>query len=1003
VRTFLIADIRGYTRYTLQHGDEAAARLSSRFAGLADEVVTAHTGSIVETRGDEVMAVFSSPRQGLLAGAELQERAALESEVIPAGVGLDSGEAVALGHGFRGAALNLAARLCAIAKPGETLASEGVIHLARRTPGLAFQDIGLVELKGFADPVKVVRVLRESPDRVNGELGAADDAATSAVTLDSESQPEAGFLGARPAGPLVARTKEIATLEGLIDAASSGQGALVSISGEPGVGKTRLSQSVTLAAGSRGFVVATGRCYEPQQAVPFYPFREIIATAFSGAPETVRAAAPTRWAYLTRLLPELPVPAPPPAATSHEEQQRLYAAVTGFILAVAEVAPVGLFLDDLHWADTSSIELLQHLARQTRGHRVLLQGTFRDTDVSREHALQRALVDLAREHLLTRIPLGPMTGSETADLVAAVLGGRPDREVVDFIFARTDGNPFFVEELAQELQQRGDLLEHDRVWTLREASGIEVPENIRLVIGQRLARLSVSTQAVLTEASVLGQSFSFDELLGVTRRGEDELDEALQEAEAAGLVKFLRDDRYIFNHALTQQALYFELSPRSRRRLHLAAGEVIEAQGEAAHARRAAEMAWHFAEAGDPRSFTYALLAGDHAEAIWAHDDARVQFTQALKQAESSGDGEQQALVRERLGGLGTATIRYREALESLELAASLYRGLGRPTAEARVVAQIGRVHVADRSLASGIRRLEGAIADIKEADPAATAGLHSSLGRLLLASARYEEAGEAAREALSLLESAGVESGVNAEAMITHGASLTMEGDWSGGESILVAAVTAADRYGDLFSACRGRQHLASVRLGQQRFQESAELLGHALRLAERMANPRQTANALFGSGLTSFLEGHDEDEAARRSLQVMLDLGGFWFAFLTYAGLSLWLSPERWEAMPSTLRRCVELSESLEVTQARERLWEAETRLAAGQSPDALRLIETLLADSAIGREQTWPADVLRARCLAAEGRAEDARQVVKRGLERSRTQNLSIRIWEWESVQA
>ena len=167
VRTFLIADIRGYTTFTLERGDEAAARLTAHFAELAQEVVAARGGQVIELRGDEALAVFSSPRQALRAAADLQQRTGQETMAdtflpLKLGIGLDAGEAIPVEGGYRGTALNLAARLCALAGPGEVLSSEAVTHLARKVEGLEYAERGLVELKGFSDPVKVIQVLPET-------------------------------------------------------------------------------------------------------------------------------------------------------------------------------------------------------------------------------------------------------------------------------------------------------------------------------------------------------------------------------------------------------------------------------------------------------------------------------------------------------------------------------------------------------------------------------------------------------------------------------------------------------------------------------------------------------------------------------------------------------------------------------------------------------------------------------------------------------------------------
>jgi class 3 adenylate cyclase/tetratricopeptide (TPR) repeat protein len=904
VRTFLITDIRGYTAYTVEHGDEAAAQLAERFASIVGVVVSAHEGSVVETRGDEVMAVFSSPRQGLAAGVELQRRIQDGSEAIPAGIGVDSGEAIPVGSGYRGAALNLAARLCAIAQAGEVLTTDGVVHLARRTPGILYEERGMAQLKGFADPVRVVRVVREtdvaapSPDR----------------SSSTETQPEpatqlkaaAGYLGARPAGGLVARVAELTALRDLLKHSQAGSGAVAILSGEPGIGKTRLAQALTLEAGDAGILVATGRCYEPQAAVPFYTFRELMATLYHAAPAATRAQVPHEWPFLSRILPDRAIPAADPAPTSHEEQQRLFAAVTGFVIAVSDQAPVAMFIDDLQWADPSSLQLTQHLARQTLGHPIFILGTYRDTDVDRNHPLQRAVVDLSREHILNRFTLRELTFGETAELVTDLLGSEASPEVVDLVYRRTDGSPFFVEELVKELRERTDIAHENGEWRIQERSSFDVPETVRMVIGQRLARLTVATQAILTEASVLGQTFDFDELRGVTDRSEEDLDEALDEATDAGLVKFLKGDRYTFNHGLTQQALYAELSPRRKRRLHQSAGEVVESMGEAVQTRRLAELAWHFQEAGDPRALDYSLRAGDQAQSLWALAEAKTHYDSALELAEESGSEADRARVRECLGGLATALIAYPEALASLEEAAAIYGRDGNLEAVARVVAQIGRVHNAAGSIGEGIVRLSQAVPALESASGPARAELHSSLARLLFVS-DYASAAEHAQLAIDLLSGDEEPGGLRAEALVTCGASLAMMGHPARGEEYIRDGIAAARGAGDLFSDCRGSMHLAMLQVRRGDLDAALEALGRAVGLASQMANPRQVANALMALAFTEWLKGF-ESEAAAEALVIMRALGGYWFQPVSYSGIDI--SDAALPAMPIDLRQCLEIA---------------------------------------------------------------------------------------------
>src|SRR5688500_4949212 len=185
IHTFLIADVRGYTLFTQERGDEAAAKLAAKFAGVAREGVEGRGGSVIELRGDEALAVFTSARQAIRAALDLQERCVAESIadpelLLPGGLGRDAGEAVPVETGFRGGALSLAARLCGHAGPGEVLASREVTHLARRMDGVRYEDRGSLQLKGLTEPVPIVRISSELIDTTAPFVGMTrpQDAAT---------------------------------------------------------------------------------------------------------------------------------------------------------------------------------------------------------------------------------------------------------------------------------------------------------------------------------------------------------------------------------------------------------------------------------------------------------------------------------------------------------------------------------------------------------------------------------------------------------------------------------------------------------------------------------------------------------------------------------------------------------------------------------------------------------------------------------------------------------
>lgn len=450
--TFLIADVRGYTRFTVEHGDEAAAALTTKFASIVREGVRLGGGTLVSQRGDEAVAMFRSASEAVRTAAALQMRICQEADPslpLKVGIGLDAGEVVKVGAYYRGGAINLTARLCSLAGPGEVLASEGVVHLARTVEGLQFVERGMVPLKGFPDPVEVVQVTQAGagPERPEEARDGAPERRPQAPPV-----PIGNFLGALPPSPLVSREDELERLRFAVETVETGTGQLVLLAGETGIGKTRLAQEAALLARDHGFVVATGRCYERCHALALYPFVEALMHALVAAPSTLQFQARRRWPALHRLLDEQMSAPGETVGTGLEEEHRLFRAVTEFLAAIAGDRPVALLLDDLHWADEASLALLQHLARHTRAHRVLLVGTYRDVELDQQHPVRRAVRDLTREHLVERITLGRLPVEGTAAMVADVIAETEGiSEFAEFVHRRTKGNPYFIDTMLQAL------------------------------------------------------------------------------------------------------------------------------------------------------------------------------------------------------------------------------------------------------------------------------------------------------------------------------------------------------------------------------------------------------------------------------------------------------------------------------------------------------------------------------------------------------------------------
>jgi class 3 adenylate cyclase/tetratricopeptide (TPR) repeat protein len=884
IHTFLIADLRGYTRFTLEQGDEAAASLSAQFAALARQVVEARGGKVIELRGDEVLAVFSSARQALRASVELQQQMGearqADPTLPPVGIGLDAGEAVPVEDGYRGAALNLAARLCSLAGPGEVLVSETVVHLARKVDGLTYTERGAVQLKGFADAVRVVQVH-------SAEVSVAVPAPTylpisqpSRIPSTSEPDPApiGGFLGALPDSPLVARDEELSQVLAALDQVAAGDGKVVLLAGEPGVGKTRLAQEVTLVARNRCWFLATGRCYQAQQSVAYYPFLEALSTAFRGAPAAFQAEVLQRWPDLLRLLPDQNMPQMfvPPQHGVYNEQQRLFWAISGFVLALAREAPVVIALDDLQWADEASLALLEHLARQTHSASVLILGAYRDVEVHRRHPLEATLRTLGREHLVERVAVRRMSKEGTAALIAATMDQMASAELADVVHERTEGNPFFTQEVLRVLAERREVRWEGDRWERSTVEDIAVPESIRSAIGERVARLDSTTQEILSEASVLGHMFSFADLRRMSKHHEEAIEGALGEAIEAGLVRERGRDGYAFHHVLIQQALYAELSARRRQRLHHAAGEAIEQLP--GHDQRAAELVWHFLE-GDAaeRALPYALQAGDQAEKVYAHGEAQHHYQTALELAREIADPKGEAQAREQLGKILNIQARYDEAFAMLDEAAALFEGAGDIDAMLRVTALLGNVYTRLPTTEVGVARLETLVArfsstQAKQEHARGLAMLWTTLARLYYTYADRPNDGIDASERAVEFARATADPKLIAQAEMRRGTALIELGRYEEGIQAIESALPMLEAGADLSGLCAAYSNLNGAYFSRGELEKERRSIEQGLLAAERLGDPAARADLGWQRGAHAYLVG--EWRQARADLEAALAL---------------------------------------------------------------------------------------------------------------------------------
>ena len=487
----------------------------------------------------------------------------------------------------------------------------------------------------------ILKMLAKAPEERPASAGAVRQAlatvsaqAPAVVERGEEGNP----LDRLASGVFVGRERELEELRTSVDAARAGQGQLVLLAGEPGIGKTRTASELGTYARLRGFQVLWGRCHETGGAPAYWPWVQIIRTYLHDRdPRNVRSEMGTGAADIAQLvsevrerLPDLPAL---PALEPEQARFRLFDSITAFLRNATAHQPLVLVLDDLHWADAPSLLLLQFLAREMGSARLLVIGTYRDIELGREHALFQTLGDLTREPVTRRFLLRGLTEREVARYIEMTAGLAPPADLVAAVYRETEGNPFYVGEVVHLLVAEGRLEAPEG----RAGWKVGVPQSVREVIGRRLHCLSADCNRVLTVAAALGRDFGLDTIQPLSAVAAERLLELLDEAIAARIVSKVAEavGRYRFSHALVRDTLYEELGAAQRVRLHRQIGEVLEALHGAKPERHLAELAYHFAQAAEDgrdagKAIAYARRAADRALAQLAYEEGARQYQAAL-------------------------------------------------------------------------------------------------------------------------------------------------------------------------------------------------------------------------------------------------------------------------------------------------------------------------------------------------------------------------------------
>jgi len=754
--TVLFSDIVGSTEQRSRLGDEKADVLHDRVDFLQRRAVAASRGHVIKGLGDGIMVAFEAANDGFDAAVAIHQALELEfrgaDEKVLVRVGLAIGDARFEGDDLFGTPVVEAARLCSACGTSEIYATDLTRMIAGSRLHQVTESVGALTLKGLPEPVPTCRVPWEP-------LAAADTFSTNTFPLPHllVSAHRIAFAG---------RDVEVAEMKATWETTTSGAREVVLLAGEPGIGKSRLCAEMARFVQQHDGLVLYGKC-DDEMGVPYQPFVEALAFFVEHWPaSTLREHLGPFPGELARLVPSIherlpDVPAPL-LADPETERYRLFDAISGWLDAVGKVAPVLVIFDDLHWATRPTLLLVKHLAQHGGESRVMLLGTYRDTDIDRHSPMTEVLADLRRLPNVHRVPVTGLDIAGVLKIMELVAGHEMDsdaRALAARVHAESEGNPFFVGELLRHLHESGAIaVDSDGHWSLSESlDTIPIPEGVREVVGRRIDMLSAGAKDVLTAASVVGRDFELTVLVDAVEHNETEVLELLDACLDARIIDETANGRYRFTHALVRSTLYDSMRVTRRARLHEKVGDAIERIHVGKLASRYGELAFHFeraaAGAGSLKAVEYACRAGRAAFQFLAHDEALARFDVALDMLDHNGLGAELRLEATLGLGLARRWTGHKESRTTLFDAFAQAVALGAVDAQVEAILALsrgwfGEFGLTDNDRIAGLRQ---ALAAVGEADTVARSRLLASLANELTFSDTIEARCALSDEALAI------------------------------------------------------------------------------------------------------------------------------------------------------------------------------------------------------------------------------------------------------------
>jgi len=556
---------------------------------------------------------------------------------------------------------------------------------------------------------------------------------------------------------LVGRQEELSQLEDALLSANRGDGRFVLLAGEAGIGKTRLATELAKRARKLNCDVLWGSCSEAELALPYLPFVEAVANHLGEQDAaTVRAELGPTAAELAQLFPQL-AEGPPtaPVGDLSQAKLRLFESVVTLLELWARDRGLLLVLDDVHWADSSTRELLDYVARRLVRSRVMVLATYRSDELERRHPLTRAVQTWRRAGLAETVAVSAMTPLDVAEMIAAILNAdEVDAELAALVDSRAEGNPFVLEEMLKEALDRGEISRSETYSQRGSVDALRLPETVREAVLLRLGRLDAEQIDVLRAAAVLGRSFDYGLLVDVAEADEKVVLAALEAAVAQQLLEEDADagDRYIWRHALTQEAIASDTVLPKRQRIHSRAADALLASAGSASA-----VASHLLGAGRAEQAVDACLrAAEEAERSVAFREAAELLERVLPHV---SDPRERAQLLARMGHLRWLNGEPAAAEQLLAEAVTQLDDLGLTLEAARARVHLGRCRWELDQPDAAFREFERARAALEEHGPSPELALaYVRISGIHAFQLDYERCRVAAERAVAIAEQASAD-----------------------------------------------------------------------------------------------------------------------------------------------------------------------------------------------------------------------------------------------------